>query len=916
MGALPLEFGPGTEYVAFDLETTGLSPRSDRIFEVGAVRFTADGTSAQLTSLADPGIPLPLAIQRLCGLSDHDLAGQPSPAEVVAQLADFARGAVLVGHGVSFDLAFCSAVLPAEFAQRPAVDTSELARILLPRAPSHSLEQLGRALGLVHDRPHRALSDADTTRLLLWRLVEEMRKLTPGLRARLAAMSAGSGWATGEFMASQLQPVEPGKYDRLTVRPPSPAATSGPHPGGRLDPAEVAADFAEGGVLAAADPSFELREEQQQMAVAVTQAFNREMRLLVEAGTGVGKSLAYLHPAREWAHRTGDRVLISTHTITLQEQLLGKDLPALEAARPLPVRAVVLKGRGNYVSLRRLERWLSSAAPGARRRDLDELRFQLRLVVWAEQTETGDRGELRLAGRDPELWEQVGSTVDDCLGPACHNWRDRRCFMARARLEAREADLVIVNHALLLADADSGGSILPESRRLVVDEAHHLEEAATQAQSDRLGPGRVAAVVDRLPRFGDAPLAGWLRSAREGAQNAFAELRHLLEQRADGGDRGALVLDPRLAGDPAWARCARALGRAQSAAQRAAVGLRQAAVAAPLQEMLWPQPDNAARECLLAADSLQSCADFLAFTLAAVAGESAASQRVVWAELEARGRAVLRSAPYEIGATLAEQLFSRMDTVVLTSATLAVAGSFRYVRDRLGFDGGEELVLASPFDFLSQALLCIPRGIPPHDDPRHAEVVARLVDEVATDLGGRTLVLFTGYASLREVASRLRPRLQGRGIALLAQGLDGTRNQLLRGFRDHPRTVLMGTSSFWEGIDLPGDLLQCVVIDKLPFPVPSDPIFQARARGRPDSFTQLSLPEAVLRLKQGFGRLVRGRDDRGAVVVCDPRIHQRRYGQSFVEALPRATISDQPVEAVGSLVGEFVRARRGPRPIP
>ncbi|MGC8474315.1 MAG: ATP-dependent DNA helicase, partial [Candidatus Dormibacteria bacterium] len=304
------------------------------------------------------------------------------------------------------------------------------------------------------------------------------------------------------------------------------------------------------------------------------------------------------------------------------------------------------------------------------------------------------------------------------------------------------------------------------------------------------------------------------------------------------------------------------------------------------------------------------------FALSAAAGEPAASPRVVWAELEARGRAVLRSAPYEIGATLSEQLFSRMDTVVLTSATLAVAGSFRYVRDRLGFDGGEELVLDSPFDFLSQALLCIPRGIPAHDDPRHAEVVARLVDEVATELGGRTLVLFTGYAALREVASRLRPRLQGRGIALLAQGLDGTRNQLLRGFRDHPRTVLMGTSSFWEGIDLPGDLLQCVVIDKLPFPVPSDPIFQARARGRPDSFTQLSLPEAVLRLKQGFGRLVRGREDRGAVVVCDPRIHQRRYGQSFVDALPRATISDQPVEAVGALVGEFVRARRGPRPAP
>ena len=905
--------GPDTEYVAFDLETTGLSPKVDRIIEVGAVRFTKGGPLAELTSLADPGVPVPLAVQRLCGLTDHDLAGQPSPGEVVAQLAEFARGAVLVGHGVSFDLAFCSALLPEVFAQRPAVDTAELARILLPRAPSHSLEQLGQMLGLVHDRPHRALSDADTTRMLLWRLVEVMHGLRPGLRARLAAMCSGSGWAGGDFLAAHLEPSEGAVGGRLEVIPAVWGAEPAAHPGGRLDPSEVALAFGAGGALAAADPAFELREEQQQMAVAVTQALSRDKRLLVEAGTGVGKSLAYLHPAREWAHRTGERVLISTYTITLQEQLLAKDLPALEKARPLPVRAVVLKGRGNYLSLRRLERWLQTGPARGRRRDLDELRFQLRVAVWAEQTRTGDRGELRLAGRDPELWEQVGSTVDDCLGPACHNWRDRRCFMARARLSAREADLVIVNHALLLADADSGGAILPESRRLVVDEAHHLEEAATQAQSERLGPGRVAAVVDRLPRFGTAPLAGWLRSAREAAQNAFGELRQLLEQRVEAGGRGALLLDARLTEDPGWGRCARALGRAQLSAQRAAVGLRQAAASAPLQEMLWPQPDNAARECELAAEALQSCADFLAGALASVSGQPPASGRVVWAELEARGKAVIRSAPYEIGPTLAEQLFSRMDTVVLTSATLAVAGSFRYVRERLGFEGGEELVLASPFDFLSQALLCIPRGIPAHDDPRHAEVVARLVDEVASELGGRTLVLFTGYASLREVASRLRGRLLGRGVALLAQGLDGTRNQLLRGFREHPRTVLMGTSSFWEGIDLPGDLLQCVVIDKLPFPVPSDPIFQARARGRPDAFAQLSLPEAVLRLKQGFGRLVRGREDAGAVVVCDPRIHQRRYGQSFVDALPRATFSDQPVEAVAAQVGEFVRARQGTR---
>ncbi len=907
------EFGPDTEYVSFDLETTGLSPRSDRIIEVGAVKFAEAGVLDRYSSLADPGVPVPLTVQRLCGLTDQDLRGQPAPEEVVAQLADFCEGCVLVGHGVSFDIAFCAELLPQTFSQRPAVDTSELARTFLPRALSHSLEQLGRELELVHDRPHRALSDAETTRLLLGRLLEEVRNFPAPLRARVRWMCQGSGWAGGEFVAAHLDGADGPPPEPLAVPPAAPprAGRETAPPGARLDLAEVAAAFEATGELAAGDPKFELREEQQQMAVAVAQAFNRDKRLLVEAGTGVGKSLAYLLPARQWAERSGERVLISTHTITLQEQLLNKDLPALEAARPLPVSAAVLKGRGNYVSLRRLERWLRRGPAGGRRRDLDELRFQVRAVVWAEQTTTGDRSELRLAGRDPEFWEMVGSTVDDCLGPACHNWRDRRCFMARARLAAREADLVIVNHALLLADADSGGSVLPEARRLVVDEAHHLEEAATQAQSRRLSAGSVLAVIDRLPDFGDGPLSSWLRSARQATLGAFTEVRQLLDAAGNsGGGRAPVVLNQRLSEEAAWAGCARALQRCVATLERAATGLRQAAADRPLQGMLWPQPDNAARECELAADALQGAAAMVVAGLEAVGSASSAGGRVLWMEYEAKTRPVLRSAPAEIGPALSEHLFSRMDTVVLTSATLAIAGSFRYIRDRLGLDDVEELVLASPFDYLSQSLLCLPRGIPGHNDPRHPEVVARLAAELAEELGGRTLLLFTGYAALKEVSVHLRRQLAGRGIAVLGQGLDGTRNQLLRGFRQNPRTVLLGTSSFWEGIDLPGDLLQCVIIDKLPFPVPTDPIFQARSRGRSDSFNQLSLPEAVLRLKQGFGRLVRGRDDAGAVVICDPRIQERRYGASFVAALPRATVTDEPVESVAAAVGEFLRRRR------
>ncbi|HEY6537873.1 MAG TPA: helicase C-terminal domain-containing protein [Candidatus Dormibacteraeota bacterium] len=909
---------PEPTLVSFDLETTGLSARTDRIIEIGAVKFDSTGVLDTYSTLADPGMPVPLVIQRLCGIHDQDLRGQPSPGEAVAGLALFSEGCLLIGHGVSFDMAFCTEVLPEAFAGRVALDTSELARVLLPAASSHSLEQLSQALDLPHDRPHRALSDALATQLLLESLIETALALPDSLRERVRQLCADGGWPAGAYLARQLArrspPVGPTvafppDLDAKAPSRPEPA----PLPAGGIDEPGILATFGPAGGLAATAADFELREEQQQMALAVSQAFNRGQTLLVEAGTGVGKSLAYLVPAREWSARGGGRVLISTHTITLQEQLAQHDVPLAEVAKPLQVRTAVLKGRGNYLSLRRLERWLASG-PTGRRQDPDEVRFKVRALIWAHQTEVGDRGELRLAGRDPEFWEKVGSTVDDCLGPACHNWRDGRCFMVKARVAAREADTVIVNHALLLADADSGGAVLPEFHHLIVDEAHHLEEAATQAQGARLGLGAVLAVTDRLPDFGDQEVNRSLKALRQLASTFFADLRHLvLAAVAEGEARGPsfLVLDQRAPGREGWEQVARSVGRLGRALRQASADLRRAGEEGQLQTTLWPQPDNGPRECWVAAEALAGMDRVVSSAWANVlgGGGEGADQagHVAWVEIERGDRAVLRTAPAEVASSLREHLFQRCETVVLTSATMAVGGSFEYLRDRLGVEDAEELVLDSPFDYLRQSLCCLPRGMPGHGDPQHARVVTEMVAQIAAELGGRTLVLFTGYQALREVHGQLRPLLQRQGIAVLGQGLDGTRNQVLRNFRREPRTVLLGTSSFWEGIDLPGEVLQCVVIDKLPFPVPTDPIFQARARGRLDSFAQLSLPEAVLRLKQGFGRLVRRHGDRGAVVICDPRILERSYGEEFVRALPKAAFLYEPADALAPLVGAFLR---------
>ncbi|HUY60579.1 MAG TPA: exonuclease domain-containing protein, partial [Candidatus Dormibacteraeota bacterium] len=465
-------------YAAFDLETTGLSWKADRIIEIGAVRFTlSDGVQDTFETLVDPGLPIPLAIQRLCGISDRDVAGGPAPEEAVAQLAEFVDGATLVAHSGAFDLSFCAAQLPAVFAHRPCLDTLELARILLPGAPSHSLPDLALRLGLMHEAPHRALSDAVATRLLLLHLLEQVEQLPGPLRGRMRELCQGAGdWPVAGLLA---QGPAPERAIPPAASPPRPAdrTRERPRAGSPAEflPLEVAALLGPEGPLAAASPDFELRETQQQMAIAVGQALRRNHHLLVEAGTGIGKSYAYLVPAREWAATTGERVVVSTHTIPLQEQLVEQDLPALEALRPLGLRVALLKGRGHYLSLRRLERWLRLPSTDARGRvDLDVLRFKLRCLVWAAKTERGDRAELRLAGPDAQLWDRVASTTDDCLGPACHNWRSGACFMVQARLAAQEADLLVVNHALLLADGDSGGSVLPAFTRLVVDEAHHL----------------------------------------------------------------------------------------------------------------------------------------------------------------------------------------------------------------------------------------------------------------------------------------------------------------------------------------------------------------------------------------------------------------------------------------------------------
>ncbi len=929
------------ELVAFDLETTGLSAKTERVIEVGAIRFGLDGrTVGELQLFADPGIPVPLGVQRLTGISSADLAGQPSPVEVVAQLAGFCEGAELVGHGSAFDLAFCAQLVPASFGRREAFDTLELARILLPVAGSHNLGALARLLGLRHERPHRALSDAQATAALFGRLLEEAAALRAPTFAEMHRVAAQTttplarffDLAAAERTSSSSAPAAPGAS---ITRPAGGAAASGsaagatataevatasgaavPEAGDLSDTerasllsgtlAEAAARLVGPGGRLADRPGYEYREAQEQMARAVAQSLERGGRLLVEAGTGVGKTLAYMAPLALWTERGGGRAVVATHTITLQEQLVQRDLPALQANLPRPLGWAMLKGRSHYISLRRFQRHLRRGDVGPRGPDLEVIRFKLKLLRWLDLTQTGDRAELHLGATERDLWRAVESTPDDCLGSACANWRSGACHMVTARRLAATAELVVTNHALLLSDEPAEGRLLGDYGALVIDEAHHLEESATQARGHRLRAADIVRALDRLPGVVDPSLATALEACRDAANGLFGETKGLLTERLGGGGgapTGSLSVTDDVLAEPRLQPLVRNAHHAVTVLGRAAEALR-AAGAASFETDLLPQPERGEEELALAAAALEGAA--------AAVDEVILHRRpghVAWLELRAE-QAELRDAPVAAGAELGAGILDAARTVVLTSATLAIAGDFGFIRERLGLGGRtEELALASPFDYLSQALCVLVTDIPPYDAPEYEQALASIAAETARRLGGRTLGLFTGYGALRRIRELAGRRLAGSQISVVGQGLDGTRRQLLTSFVENPRTLLLGTGTFWEGIDVPGDALQCVLIAKLPFAVPTDPLVRARTAGLRDPFGEYVLPEAVIRLRQGFGRLIRSGTDRGVVVIADSRLQSRDYARRFLEALPPAAVAREPVSGVAARVARFVGGR-------
>jgi ATP-dependent DNA helicase DinG len=653
--------------------------------------------------------------------------------------------------------------------------------------------------------------------------------------------------------------------------------------------------FAPDGLLARALPEFEPRAGQAEMADAVARAFANGSVLLAEAGTGTGKTLAYLVPAI----LSRQRVLISTGTKNLQEQIFFKDIPALREALGIPFTATYMKGRANYLCLHKLDQLNDGVGPAVH--DI----FLPIIKAWAGRTDTGDRAELEDLPEDLAFWNEVSATAETCLGGECPRYDE--CFVTRMRQRAASSDLVIVNHHLLCADAavrqNAYGEVIPACSHAVLDEAHQLEDVATQYFGFSVSTYRLEELARDIERslliiVGDDRKAKddvvkSIERLRDHARAFFQELAHAhmnsLDPPRSANARSGMRNDQRVRATP------ESLAEAREAAAHltGALDIVESTLA-----LVRLKPDTTSEPDATSGDEADDVAEDIA-ALARRAGELRDEIRFLLRAddpeyvyfVEFRGRAVfLRASPIDVSKIVRELLLDRMRATVLTSATLAVDGTFDYIRDRLGIQHAEELRLPSEFDFTSQAILYLPPRMPDPRAPDFAMAAGREVIEILRRTEGRAFVLFTSYATLRDVQAIAEMAID---YPIFVQGT-APRSQLLKQFRETPHAVLLATSSFWQGVDVIGDALSCVIIDKLPFASPADPITAARidairARGG-DPFGEYQIPLAILTLQQGLGRLIRHRRDRGILAVLDPRLRTKAYGRRFLASLPPAPV--------------------------
>ncbi len=926
--------------VALDIETTGLDPQNDAITEIGAVRFNGHRVEDEWTTLVNPNRPIPPMITALTGISNEMVRNAPPLRAVIHELADFVGGAPVLGHSVRFDLSFLQRNNILQ--DNEVLDTYELASVLMPTASRYNLGGLASQLGILLPATHRALDDARCTHALFVELYEKAQELPVELIAEFVRLSEpfewGGSWLFSRILRDRWQQPLKSKSEGLASRahafnfpsvalqpPLKPVETPAP-----LDPDEIAALLEYGGPFSRYFAAYEQRPQQVEMMRAVTHALSYGQHLMVEAGTGTGKSFAYLVPAALWSTENDLRVVISTNTINLQDQLIKKDIPDLCKALGIDLRATVLKGRSNYLCPRRLE-IMRQRGPES----VEEMRVLAKVLVWLSQNGSGDRNEINLNGPiERDKWMRISAEDEGCKAEVCMSRTGGGCPFYQSKQAAQSAHIIIVNHALLLADVATGSRVLPDYDYLIVDEAHHLEPATTNALSYRATHGDLTRLLRELGGTSSGILGRLLTAAKEilrpsdfaayqqAIQRAtdlvfrlehdfiqfFQSMGSFLEERRDGrpvspyGQQERVIPATRTL--PIWTDVEVTWDAASETS-----GLLLNLVA-DLHKSIGNDSDNLPEELQDLQSSLADVHRRMSEARTNMQGlvNDPQTNQIYWAEIQSNNAQIsLQAAPLHIGPLMEKFLWNEKASLILTSATLTAHGEFDYIRSRLNAETADELALGSPFDFETSALLYLVNDIPePADANNYQRAVEQSIIRVAKATHGRMLVLFTSYAQLKRTSQAILGPLAAEEIQVYEQGEGASANTLLETFREADQAVLLGTRAFWEGVDIPGEALSVLVIVKLPFDVPSDPIVAARSETFDDAFNEYSLPEAILRFRQGFGRLIRTQSDRGVVVILDRRILTKRYGKAFIESLPTCKLRVGPMADIPSAAARWL----------
>ncbi|MGD8189245.1 ATP-dependent DNA helicase DinG [Brevibacillus ginsengisoli] len=932
-------------FIVVDFETTGTHPKQgDSIIQIGAVTIEDGQIIEQFSTLVNPGQPIPPFITVLTGITDEMVADAPVLEEVLPEFLRLLDGRTFVAHNASFDLNFLQEALLSQGYypfDGDSIDTVELSRFLLPMQESYRLVELADEFEIQHENPHQADSDALATAELFLHLLQLLKELPLVTIQRLQLLVSSFRSDIGKLlrhmeMEKMLslsfeeaeQAIDSTKDEQwdiyrqlaLRKRPNILSAKSDPLYSDYELEVFLESLLGEGGTLSKTQTGYQRREEQEAMIRAIYEAITDEVHLFVEAGTGTGKSLAYLIPSVLWAKMNQQQVMISTHTIQLQEQLFQKDIPNLQQALPFELKVAQLKGRGNYICLRKFEHALLEPTESTHEMFL----AKAQIVTWLTQTVTGDYEELSLPPAGNLLWQQIKSDTHSCLNRHCP-WFSR-CYYFQAKERTRDADLVIVNHALLVSDMQAESNILPPSDVMIIDEAHQLEDVASQHLGLNYSTVQLVQLLDRLEvdeengmldSYG-RELIEWRPALFQSVENARHELRQShIQAKEDASQWTQLLYHWALKRAKETTEIGRATiryklsdfygkdERIRKTSDKLIVSLTRFAEQLEAYLNLTKSVEDTFTYSIRSYQTnMRGLLEEIKQTTQAIHILLVEEREdlVKWMEIESRTsrkHLFLFSSPLDIAEAMREQLFEKKRSVILTSATLTVKNSFDYLVERFGFDPKQSknyrtLSLPSPFHYEEQGLLLLPADLPSiaESDGQYLNAVIQGCIDVILAAQGRTLILFTSYSMLRQVYDGLKTRLPDEeGITLLGHGIDSSnRNKLVRKFQREPRTVLLGTSSFWEGVDIPGDALSCLIIVRLPFAPPNHPLTEGRSEKlkeeKKNPFMALSLPHAIIRFKQGVGRLIRHHQDRGVIVVFDTRIVESRYGRSFLKSLP------------------------------